>query len=88
MYTIKHLQLNVKDTIDNFEKILDHPNIIVKKFQRQRFWTNRLTKEYKYDNIMTAASIDCYLKVKHSRRLKEITQSWIISAKDVLLVVK
>ena len=55
MYKIKHIQFTVEDTIDNLDKILAHPNILVKEFQRQILWTNfELIKRdnYKYhDNI-------------------------------------
>lgn len=91
MYKIKHIQFTVEDTIDNLDKILAHPNILVKEFQRQMLWTNfGLIKEdnYKSNDNTRLVSIDCYLKVKHSHRLKEIDTSWIISAKDVLSVVK
>ena len=88
MYKIKHLQFAVEDTLDNIDKILLHPNILIKKFQKHMLWTNCLIEEYNYDDNMTLAYIDCYLKVKHSRRLKEMNSSWRISAKDVLLVVK
>ena len=91
MYKIKHIQFMVEDTIDNLDKLLVHPNILVKEFQKQMLWTNAgLIKGDKYesnDNTRLAI-IDCYLKVKHSRRLKEIDTSWIISVKDVLSVVK
>lgn len=91
MYKIKHIQFTVEDTLDNLDKILAHPNILVKEFQRQILWTNfELIKRdnYKSHDNITSVSIDCYLKVKHSRRLKEIDTSWIISAKDVLSIVK
>ena len=89
MYKIKHTQFTVEDTLDNLDKILAHPNILVKEFQRQMLWTNFLEEDrYKSNDGTILASIDCYLKVKHSRRLKEIDTSWIISAKDVLSVVK
>lgn len=89
MYKIKHIQFTVEDTIDNLDKILAHPNILVKEFQKQMLWTNFLEEDrYKSNDGTILAGIDCYLKVKHSRRLKEIDTSWIISAKDVLSVVK
>ena len=88
MYKIKHIQFTVEDTLDNIDKILVHPSILIKKFQKSILWTNCLIEEYKYVDNMTIAYIDCYLKVKHRRRLKEMNSSWIISAKDVLLVVK
>ena len=56
-------------------------------------WTNYglikgdINESYK-NTTLSLASIDCYLKVKHSRRLKELDTSWIISVKDVLSVVK
>ena len=92
MYKIKHIQFTVEDTIDNLDKILAHPNILVKEFQRQILWTNfELIKRdnYKSHDNITSVSIDCYLKVKHSRRFKEILETpWIVSVKDVLLVIK
>lgn len=55
-------------------------------------WTNGgLIKGDKYesnDNTRLAI-IDCYLKVKHSRRFKEMLEiPWIVSVKDVLSVIK
>ena len=92
MYKIKHIQFTVEDTIDNLDKILAHPNILVKEFQKQMLWTtDGLIKGDKYesnDNTRLAI-IDCYLKVKHSRRFKEILEiPWIVSVKDVLSVIK
>lgn len=82
----------VEDTIDNLDKLLAHPNILVKEFQRQILWTNyELIKRDNYDSRdnITSVSIDCYLKVKHSRRFKEILETqWIVSVKDVLSVIK
>ena len=80
----------VEDTIDNLDKLLAHPNILVKEFQRQMLWTNFLEEDrYKSNDGTILAGIDCYLKVKHSRRFKEILETpWIVSVKDVLLVIK
>lgn len=90
MYKIKHIQFTVEDTIDNLNKILAHPNILVKEFQRQMLWTNFLEEDrYKSNDNTRLAIIDCYLKVKHSRRFKEILEiPWIVSVKDVLSVIK
>ena len=93
MYKVKHIQFMVEDTIDNLDNLLAHPNILIKKFQKQMLWTNYglikgdINESYK-NTTLSLAIIDCYLKVKHSRRLKELDTSWIISAKDVLSVVK
>ena len=90
MYKIKHIHFTVEDSLENLDKILGHPNILVKEFQRQEFWTNYLyaDDEYKSHDNTTIASIDCYIKVKHNRRLKEIEMLWKITVKDVLSVVK
>ena len=40
MYKIKHIRFMVEDTIDNLDNLLAHPNILIKKFQKQMLWTN------------------------------------------------
>ena len=51
MYKIKHIQFMVEDTIDNLDKLLAHPNILVKEFQKQMLWTtDGLIKGDKYES--------------------------------------
>lgn len=90
MYKVKHYHFTVEDRLENLDKILSHPNILIKEFKREQFWTNYLgiSDEYKSHDNTTIASIDCYLKVKHSRRLKEMEMLWKVTAEDVLSVVK
>lgn len=90
MYPVKHVKFTVSDSLENISKILNHPNVLIKGFGTQELWSNYEMYSDEYRNCLNKVTvfIDCYLKVKHSRRLREAEMIWDLTAADVLLIVK
>jgi hypothetical protein len=96
MYKVKRTKFIVEDTRYNIEKILDHPDILIMNFGIKELWsTFRRNETYDNDFFSHALPenkifvfVDCYIKLKHTRRYKETSAYWTVTAKQVLAVVK
>ena len=97
MYKVKRTQFILEDTRYNIEKILDHPDILIMNFGIKELWsTFRRDESYEDDYFFSHVSpenkiyvfVDCYIKLKHTRRYKETAEYWTVTAKQVLAVVK
>ena len=96
MYKVKRTKFIVEDTRYNIEKILDHPDILVMNFGIKELWST-FRRDESYDNYFFSHAslenkiyvfVDCYIKLKHTRRYKETAEYWTVTAKQVLAVVK
>lgn len=95
MYKIKYIEYLVNDTPSNLLKLFNHSNILIKEFKdAELFWTTVPEKYYSTEDYIpyyyntTTKLLSAYIKIKHSRRYKEIDGLWAKNVKDIMSIIK
>jgi len=94
MYSVKQVHFNIVDTSENVSKLLSHKNILVTSLHIGDFWidmkliSRRATQATHKEEQEKTFAFSGWIKIKHTRRYKEIEHLWHVEAADILNVVK